>query len=173
MRSGERLKIMNVLASVDLRGKHWILVDDPEYCLSRFSKETKSVEYLRYPGDLSESEIAAVDAAWKLEIDELEKGNEKTKMATERSRARAREDRRKVAEGAAWIRDFAWHVERDHIWRIGDIVSPEHKWVVAKVQLNFNELTNDELTSVMQAKEREVLNRGIGGFIRRLSRKLE
>jgi hypothetical protein len=90
------------------------------------------------------------------------------KVAAARFQAHEKEDRRLVAEGAAWIRDHAWHVEDGHIWRTGRILSEENAWIMGTVKLHFSELTNDELASVMQAKEREVLNRGVGGFFRRL-----
>jgi hypothetical protein len=95
------------------------------------------------------------------------------KLAAARFKAHEKEDRRLVAEGAAWIRDHAWHVEEDHLWRTGSILSEKNGWIVGTVKLSFSELSNDELASVMQAKEREVLNRGMGGFLRRIGRKLE
>jgi hypothetical protein len=165
---------MNWITTVEIRGEEWTLVETAggEHWLQTFSKEPnvprEPTKGLRYPYDLSHEEVIVVDAAWELVRAEREKDREKSRIAGERMRAREREEFRQVAEGAAWIRHHAWHVEEDHIWRTDSILSEKNGWIVGTVKLNFSELTNDELASVMQAKEREVLNRGVGGFFRRL-----
>jgi len=117
----------------------------------------KDAKQLIYPDDLTKDEIFIVNAAWE------ERYNKDKAYKENYLRERA-ENERRVEEGCVWVRNYVWNVERDHIWRSSS---------EGMKNLKFSELTNDEMLQLVSAKEREVLNRGLGGLFRRINRKLQ
>src|ERR1700722_49837 len=157
-------KTMTFITTVVIRAEQWHFMnaDDGSYWLQNGGKEPKP-RGLRYPEDLSAEEVAIVEAAWKVVNAEKEERKKRNEMAYQRFKADQKQKYRRWSEGYAWVRYSVWHVANDHIWRsTGD----------GTQVLKFSELTNDEIAEVLNAKEREVKNRGVGGFFRRINRKL-
>lgn len=164
---------MGTTAKVRLRGFEWTAnPSDGRYggiaTVTRFGPNAGQYEVIPC-ADLQPEEQTMVFQAIEAAAREV---NQKELEAQKRFEAQKKEDNRLLAEGAAYLRDAVWHVESDHVWRNAQVIE-NNEWVWGTVRLKFSELTNDELASVMQAKERQGMNRGIGGFFRRLNRKLD
>ena len=144
--------------TVHLRGKDWTAYDRMDDLERVGSPDNETLKH----ESLTTEEFAVVDIAERKARDE----------AYRRYRAQVKDELRRAAEGAALVRDFVWDVEEDHIQRCGQIWDGD-KRVWGTICLKFSELTNDELSEVMRAKQQQALNRGMGGFLRRLGRKLE
>lgn len=141
---------------VTLRGEQWRLSEDA-YGITWIETGWQNDKRLLKLSDLSLQESALVKEARRLAI-------AKSKELSEQTNARFAAEDKEILEGAVRIRGTVWNVESDHIWRYGE---------KDRIIMKFSELTNDEISNVMWAKEREIENRGIGGFFKRLGRKMD